>query len=315
MDTSRFAIGETAFVLGGGGNLGAVQVGMLYALLETGIRPDLIVGTSIGALNGAYLSGHFDLAGIEELADLWAEVRRPDVFPLSMRSVARGLVGHRTFLFESFGLRSLINRARLGFTDIEDAPIPIHAVATDLSTGEAVVLSKGQATEVLLASSAIPGVFPPVELGGRTLIDGGVVANVPIVEADKLGASRFYVLPTLPDDISSIPTNAPAMMQRSMVLASRPAARAALANVASHAEVHVLPAPSSAGHLSIFDFGSTRDLVNEAYELASEWLETGRSLQHCREPDSWRAEEPLLEREDWEQEMPWHEPEPGRVVA
>ncbi|HUC38066.1 MAG TPA: patatin-like phospholipase family protein [Acidimicrobiales bacterium] len=264
----------TVFALAGGGNLGAAQVGMLYALLEAGIRPDAIVGTSIGALNGAYLAGHADLDGVEELAELWASVRRQDVFPLSMRHVLRGLVGHRNFLFESLGLRSLIARAQLGYSKLEDAPIRFCAVATDLASGEVAVLTHGNATEALLASAAIPSLFPPVEIEGRLLVDGGVVANVPILEADSLGPSAIYVLPTLPDDISSVPANAPAMMQRSMALAARPAARAAMAQVASHTEVRVLPAPSSAGHLSIFDFGATRQLVDEAYVLTTSWLDS-----------------------------------------
>lgn len=307
--------GGTAFVLGGGGNLGAVQVGMLYALLEAGIRPDLIVGTSIGALNGAYLAGHADLDGVENLAELWAAVRRPDVFPMSMRSVARGLIGHRNFLFESYGLRSVINRAQLGFSHIEDAPIPLHAIATDLSTGEAVVLSKGLTTEVLLASAAIPGLFPPVEIDGRLFVDGGVVANVPILEAEALGASTIYVLPTLSDDIRSVPTNAPAMMQRSMFLASRPAARASFAAVSSRAELHVLPAPASAESLSIFDFGATRELVNEAYELAGAWLVTGLGTGQRFEPSQRISGRNIVEGDDRNVNEPWAEPVPGRVVA
>jgi NTE family protein len=269
--------GGTVFVLAGGGGLGAVQVGMLYALLEGGIRPDAIVGTSIGALNGAFLAGHPDLAGIDELAELWSSVRLRDVFPLSVRGLARGLFGHQEFLFQSVGLQSVIRRAHLGYSNLEDAPIPIHVVATDLKTGGAVTISEGQAVEALLASSAIPGVFPPVQVGGRRLVDGGVVADVPVLEAEALGATRIYVLPTLPFDLPLRPSNALLMMQRAMSMVSWPVTRAALESVASRVDVRVLSAPDAAGESSMFDFRVTRRLIDEAYEATATYLANDRT--------------------------------------
>jgi NTE family protein len=263
---------NTVFVLAGGGNLGAVQVGMLYALLEAGIKPDAIVGTSVGALNSAFLAGHGDLAGVEELANLWASVRRHDVFPLSMRVLTRGVFGHQQFLFESLGLRSLLLRAQVGFARLEDAPIPLRVVATDVHKGEAVVLDGGETIPALLASSAIPGVFPPVEIDGLTLVDGGVVANTPIAAAEALGPSNVYVLPTFPDDLVQAPANAIVMMQRAMALAARPGERRALVEASSRRSVQVLPVPEAAGRLSIFDFKATRKLIDESYTLTAAWL-------------------------------------------
>jgi NTE family protein len=263
------------FVLSGGGNLGAVQVGMLYALLEAGIRPDAIVGTSIGALNGAFVAGHSDLAGVEELAELWASVRRHEVFPFSMRVLAHGVFGHQQFLFESLGLRSLLLRAQIGFSRLEDAPIPLHVMATDLRSGEAVVLNREETIPALLASSAIPGVLPPVEIDGRMLIDGGVVANTPIATAEALNPSSVYVLPTVPDDLVHPPGNAIVMMQRAVALAAQPAERRALAEASARRSVQVLPVPTAAGHLSIFDFKMTERLIDESYTLTAKWL--GRS--------------------------------------
>jgi NTE family protein len=151
--------GLTAFVLGGGGSLGATQVGMLQALLESGFRPDLVVGTSIGALNGAYLAGHPDLAGMRSLGHLWSSVRRPDVFRINVRNLLGGFLGRRDRLFEAIGLRRVISQADLGFARLEEAPVPVHVVATDVVTGAAVVLSDGDATDVLMASSAIRAFF------------------------------------------------------------------------------------------------------------------------------------------------------------
>ena len=273
LDESQTAADTTVFVLGGGGNLGAVQVGMLQALLESGARPDAIIGTSIGALNGAFLAGHCDVEGLRELADLWASVRRHDVFPMNPRSLTRGVFGHQQYLFESLGLRSLLSRARFGFDRLEDAPITLSVMATDLETGEAVELAEGDTITSLLASAAIPGVFPPVGIQDRVLIDGGVVANVPIAEAALLEPSRIYVLPTVPEDSTRQPGNAIVMMQHAMALAAKPGFRRDLVEASARSTVQVLPVPAAASHLSIFDFHATQRLINESYELAIDWLE------------------------------------------
>lgn len=265
---------KTVFALGGGGNLGAVQVGMLQALLEAGVAPDAVVGTSVGALNGAFLAGHCDLAGMEQLADLWRSVRRKDVFPIDLRSLTRGVVGHQQYLFESLGLGSLIVRTRLGFERIEESPIPLRIVTTDVDSGDAIVLTTGDVVRGLLASSAIPGVFPPVKTGGRTLIDGGVVANTPIAQAEMLDPEVIYVLPTVSEHLASkLSGNAIVMLQRGVELAARPSERRAMDEARVRRDVRVLPVPESARSLSIFDFGATHRLIDEAYVLASSWLD------------------------------------------
>jgi NTE family protein len=244
---------------------------MLRALLELGIRPDLVVGTSIGALNGAYLSGHLDLDGVEALGDLWATVRRTDVFRLNVRRLVGAVIGHRDHLFDVLGLRAIIERARLGFERLEEAPIPVHAVATDLLSGEPVVLSQGDTVEALLASSAIPGIFPPVNVGGRLLVDGGVLANLPVTQAVELGASRVFVLPAMASESAIAPYGALDLMQRSMFVATSALTRGDLLRVAEPAEVHMLPVPATAQG-SIFDFGETQALIDDAYLSSSAWL-------------------------------------------
>jgi NTE family protein len=264
--------GLTVFALAGGANLGAVQVGMLAALLEAGIRPDAVIGTSAGALNAAYLAADPTPGGMERLAELWGSVRRREVFPLSLGGLTRALLARRNFFFPSVGLRRVIGRAQLGFARLENAPIPLHVVATDLDTGEAVVLSEGPVIDALLASAAIPGVFPPVQIGGRLLVDGGVVASIPILQAEALGASRIYVLPTLPEWVSLGASSPLFVAQLAIELASHPAVHLALERVAARTEVHVLPVPGAAARLSMFDFRATRRLIDEAHELTTAWL-------------------------------------------
>src|SRR5438067_6944378 len=183
----------TAFVLGGGGNLGAVQVGMLRALVEQGIVPDVLVGCSVGALNAAGLAGDPTLAGVERMWDVWEHLVGDELWPAGRISGLwqLGRKGHA--IQPNTGLRSLIDRA-LPYRTFEEARVPVQVVATSLTYGRARWFSSGPIAEPILASAALPAVFPPVEIDGEPYIDGGVVDNVPISRAIALGATRVYVL-------------------------------------------------------------------------------------------------------------------------
>ena len=185
-----------AFVLSGGASLGAIQVGMLRALYERGVAPDLIVGTSAGALNGAYIASRPQAsATAESLARIWRELRRGQVFPVNPLTGLLGFLGARDHLVPDSGLRRLIER-HVECQGLEEMPIPLHVVAVDVVTGEELRLSSGPVLEAVLASAAVPGVLRPVPWEGRALMDGGVANNTPISHAVELGAERIYVLPT-----------------------------------------------------------------------------------------------------------------------
>lgn len=184
---------QTAFVFAGGGSLGAVQVGMLRALFATELRPDFVVGSSVGAINAAYLAANPTPDGVADLEALWRSVPRRDVFPLSFTRLA-ALFFHPDYVVESDGLRAIIER-RLPYASLQDARIPVHIVATD-QQGTCVVLSQGSAVEAILASTAIPGIYPPVRVDGNWLMDGAISADTPILRAIELGATRVVVFPT-----------------------------------------------------------------------------------------------------------------------
>jgi len=186
----------TAFVLSGGAGLGAVQVGMLRALYERGLAPDLIVGTSAGALNGAFIASRAQsVETADALAGVWRDLRRGQVFPLNPVTGLRGFLGSHDHLVPPSGLRRLIGR-HLEHASLEDLPISLHVVAVDVVSGQEVRLSHGPLAEAVLASAAIPAVLPPVPWGDRVLMDGGVANNTPISHAVELGAQRIFVLPT-----------------------------------------------------------------------------------------------------------------------
>jgi NTE family protein len=194
--TSDGGAPRTAFVLSGGASLGAMQAGMLRALFERGITADLLVGTSAGALNAAYVASRPQtVQTAKELADIWRDLHREDVFPIHVPSLISGLTNRGAHLVPDRPLRRLVSR-HLQMPCLEDADVPLHIVTFDLLAGEEVLLSQGPALDAVLAASAIPGVLPPVPWKGRLLVDGGVVNNTPISHAIELGADRIYVLST-----------------------------------------------------------------------------------------------------------------------
>lgn len=262
---------RTAFVLAGGGWLGATQVGMLYALLEAGIAPDLLVGSSVGAINGACLAGHATLEGVERLADFWTSVRRRDLFPIELRAIVAGLRGRRNHLCDPLALRTLILRAEPGFGRLEEAPVPFFPIAADLANGEAVVLSTGDVVEAIMASAAVPGIFPPVDIGGRMLIDGSVVTDGPLREAEALGATTIYVLPTAAPSDTVTCRRAIDVAARAMFLPAHQLAITTPKKQTPRVDVHVVPPPSMAGH-SLIDFRATTELLDRSYQDARAWL-------------------------------------------
>lgn len=185
---------KTAFVFAGGGSFGAVQVGMLQALAAHGVAADMVVGSSVGALNGAFYAGDPTVSGVARLAEIWRGLNRQDVFPVTWRTLV-SFLWRRDFLIPHDGVRRLIDDY-IPFRNLEDARIPIHIVTTDIISGDSVVLSEGSTAEAIVASTAIPGAFTPVHYRDRYLADGAISSNTPVRVAVKHGAKRLIVLPT-----------------------------------------------------------------------------------------------------------------------
>lgn len=186
---------RVAIVLSGGGPLGALQVGSLKALFEHGIRPDIVVGTSVGALNAAFVAFNPTLEGMRRMERIWRTLGEDDLFPGGRfrASWARMFVrGNR--VFENSGLRRLVTSTLGPHVRIEEAAIPLGIVCTEMETGDERLFTSGELVDPILASTAMPGVFPPVEIEGRMYIDGGIANNVPIAPAVELGATTLWVL-------------------------------------------------------------------------------------------------------------------------
>jgi NTE family protein len=268
----------TAFVLSGGGSLGAVQVGMLQALTARGVEPDLLVGTSVGALNAAYVGGHgASNRSLEQLASIWKRLRRRDVFPLQPTRLGAAVVGLAPSLCPNGALRRLISE-HLNFERLEDATIPLHVVATDVASGEEVLLSEGDAVDAVLASAAIPAVFPSVHVAERDLIDGGVADNAAVSQAVTLGADVVYVLPTgYACALDKPPASPLSSALQALTLLIEQRLILEVAHFADLVDIRVLP-PLCPLSVSSTDFRHGAPLIDRARAAAGRWLDDGGPL-------------------------------------
>ena len=258
-------VGRTALVLSGGSVFGAAQIGQIRALLEAGIVPDLIIGCSVGALNGAYLAGGLTLERVDQLEAIWSGLSSRDVFGLRSRRTVANVVAGRDHICSPDGVHSLIQRF-CPVDDLAQLPIELQVVTTDLDHARPCWWNTGDPAAVLAASAALPGIFPPVELAGGRHVDGGVLVPVPTARAFELGATRVFVSdistrsrPRLPDRLSSL----------AVLLEAFNVARFAIESDATPppgVELTVLPSPTLEGR-SMFDFTRTAALVREAYDL------------------------------------------------
>jgi len=249
---------------------------MLEALFAGGVVPDVLVGTSVGALNAAYISRDPSVAGALELQAAWGRASRTMIFPVRPRTLALGFAGRIDHLVSPRGLTRWIQE-NLGEMTFEDAAVPFHAVATDLRSGEAVVLSSGPVLPALLATTSLPGIFPPVVFGDRPLVDGGISADVPVTQAEELGAREIWALPTSgPERFSTLPRGAFEVLLRSIGLVLGHVTREHLAKLNPSTVIHVLPAPV-VEDASILDFRHTDELIRQGRDLAAGYLRDARS--------------------------------------
>jgi NTE family protein len=276
------AVSKTALVLAGGGSLGAVQAGMLAALTAAGESSDFIVGASVGAINAGYFAADPSAAGARKLEAIWRTIRRGDVMSVTLATAMN--VVRRGYLFDNLRLRALLERY-IPYKLLEQAAIPVHVVATDVLSGEEVVLSEGAVVEAILASAAIPGIFPPVRIGGRDLVDGGVANNTPISTAIRLGATRLIVLPTgFACALRSPPRGAAA---RAMHAISQLVSRQLVNDIdyyASKAQICVVPSLCPL-EISPYDFSACAGLVDQSEAKTRAWIAAG-GLHTCGAPDS-----------------------------
>jgi NTE family protein len=291
---------KTAFVLAGGGSFGAIQAGMLHSLAAHGVGCDMVVGSSVGALNCAYYAGNPTLAGVEQLETIWRGLQRHDVFPVTWRTLL-GFLRRRDFLVGSGGLRRLVD-THLPYRHLQEAKIPIHIVATDILTGGTVVLSEGPAADAIIASASIPAAFAPVQFESMYLADGAISSNTPAKVAVALGAKRLIILPTgYACAREAPPTGAVANAMHALTLLIARQLLSELEGLAPGIDYFVLPPLCPLGG-SPYDFSQTSQLIERAIQSTDAWIAAG-GLEHPRV----HAQLSIHKHS--------HQPESGKVVS
>jgi NTE family protein len=268
----------TAFVLGGGGKWGAVEVGMIQALDEYGVEPDLILGTSIGAFNGAVIADYPGHEGVERLKGFWEEVTGADLFQTGFFDRAVRVATLKPAIHETDELRGLVEQAIHPDTQIEDLQVRYQCVAASIENTTERWFDRGSLVDAVLASAAVPALFPPVEIDGEHFYDGGLVDSVPLGRAVELGADRVYVLQV--GRIES-PLRVPERLYEAAIISFEIARRHRFAttmrNLPDDVEVHLLPTGSpiawdDRSQLKWKDTGGIEDRMTTAYYATLEYL-------------------------------------------
>ena len=270
----------TAFVLSGGGSLGAVQVGMLRALAERRITPDLLVGTSAGALNAVFVAAHgTSPAALDLLAAMWAGAapRRRLPAPGAADAARAGRSPGRRCAPTRAWTRLV--RRHVSFARLEDAPIPVHLVATDLLRARRCCSPRATRSARSWPAAPIPAVLPPVRRDGRTLVDGGLADNAAISQAIALGADRVYVLPTgYACALPTPPTRPLAVAVQALSLLVQQRLITDVALYADRVDLVVLP-PLCPLRVSAIDFRHAAELIRRAHASAASWLDSGAAAR------------------------------------
>lgn len=268
--------GRTAFVLGGGGLLGAVEVGMLRALLERGVRPDMVLGTSVGALNGVMVASDPTPAVVDRLLELWRTVGASNAVYADgrLRQVTRA-VRTGTHLHSAKPLRDLLER-ELGECRFEDLAVPFQCCAASIERSAETWFSTGPVVPAVLASAAVPGLLPPAKVGEEHYLDGGIVNSIPVGRAVELGATRVFVLQVGRVDRPLTPPRRPWDVARvSFEIARRHRFVREMAELPDSVEAHVLPAGGSTkddSALAYRDASLVAGRIEAAYEQSRSYL-------------------------------------------
>ena len=263
--------GPVAFVLSGGGNLGALQIGMLRALAERDLRPDLILGCSVGAINGAALAEDPTLAGVARMERLWRELDGAELMPGGLLPGAVALARKGEAIHGNGGLRRALE-THLRSRRFEDLVIPFQCVATDVLGVRETWFTSGPLIDPILASCAIPAVYPAVEIDGVRYLDGAIVDEVPMARAVELGAHTLYVLQvsafSRPRPVPRRPLD---VAIQSFWLARHHRFKRELAAMPASVDVHLLPT-GPAPEIRYNDFTRVAEMIDLAYGASSDYL-------------------------------------------
>lgn len=262
---------KTAFVFSGGASLGSIEVGALKALVERGIKPDIVLGTSVGSLNGAMFAYEPTLDQVKNIEKIWRNIKVWDVFTPSPLTPVINITTAGQHMISPKNLRKLIAE-KLPFERFNETKVPLYIIGTDIKTGEEIVFDKGLVKEALMSSAAIPGVFPVQHMDNNAIVDGGLINNAPISTAVRLGAEKIIIFPIGVPSAEQEPKNLMEMLIHSFIYLLNRQLTTDIYLYKDKAELIIVPPPNPI-NVGPHDFSKSAQLIDSAYNRASKWLD------------------------------------------
>ncbi|HUU78091.1 MAG TPA: patatin-like phospholipase family protein [candidate division Zixibacteria bacterium] len=263
---------KTAFVFSGGASLGALEAGALKAIVEEGIKPDLVLGTSVGSLTGAMFAFNPTMEAVKIIEKVWLNIKVWNVFSPSPITPVVNFTTSGQYLISPKNLRKLILE-NIPYTRIEETQVPLYIIGTDIKSGVEVVFDKGLVIEALLSSTCIPGIFPPQHMKGFAVVDGGLLNNTPISTAVRLGAERVIVFPIGVPSPEQEPKNLLEILIRTFIYLLNRQLATDIQLYKNKVDLIIVPPPDSV-NVGPHDFSKSKFLMDEGYKKAKEWLRT-----------------------------------------
>jgi NTE family protein len=260
-----------AFVMSGGGNLGSIQVGMLKALFEAGIKPDILVGTSIGSVNAAFLAADPSVEHADKLCELWRNARSRDAFSWNPLRMAHAAL-RRGALFPPESWRRFLSE-QITYERIEDAAVPLRIMVTDFEDGSPVILDSGSVIDAVMASTCLPGIFPPQQIGDHLYLDGVLAEQVPLKPAVDAGADTVYVFAVSHASPAPDARSPGQILRHALTILLFPRIRLdALQLSDRHPELRIVQIPSVGAEVALWDMSQHDQLIDRAYEATKKFL-------------------------------------------
>jgi NTE family protein len=275
-------------VLGGGATLGAFEVGVIDVMARRDIVPDFLVGTSVGAVNAAFWALNPDPDAGHRLLQFWTQSNSSTMFPDGPFPMVGRLFQRKNHLTTQQGLAHALRQAVPEQATFEQSPVPLAIIATDARHGQRVALRSGRLLPAILASAAIPGLWPAVDLDGHPLIDGGLVSNCDLQAAVEAGMTDVIIVDVMGEGAVSGSMNVGQVLERALAITARRQTELAMRTFGAGVRVALLR-PTFTTRPRFGDFSHTRRLFQDGQQAAEAFLARHLGPRHSVRPGTFEV--------------------------